>query len=436
MSKLTTARHKETLDDIKHVLTSVAKIVSEMTGIQLGEKQFPMVESRLRSRMIKCRIEKFRDYLQYLNANKESESEVLISLMTTHHTFFFREFMHFEFLGANVLPKLISEIRARQDKTLRVWSAACSRGQEVYSLAMFLKFHLSRIAPDIKFEVYGTDVDRKSVEFAKNGVYKNDELLQSPSMYMEQNWIKGRGKSSSFSKAKDSLLNFCQFETANLLSCEDFLKKKKFDIIFCRNVFIYFSQEQIVQITKTILKHLNHTGFLFLGMSESLNGLSLNVESKGPSIYQHKMSENNIIPIKHNVEKVSKNTKLLEVLVIDDSPIIHTLLSKVLSHEYGFKITATARNGKEAIEILKSKKFDVITLDMHMPEMDGLSFLREYKVRTSPILIISAINREQADLETQVKELGAKDYVEKPSYDNLAQTGNEIRFKIKTILAA
>nr|HPI39715.1 CheR family methyltransferase [Pseudobdellovibrionaceae bacterium] len=137
----------ETAEVIKSVVQKVSKVVSEMAGIQLGERQHSMVENRLKTRLMRLGIPTFQEYFKYLEKNKESESQALMSLMTTHHTYFFREFSHFEYLLNSGLPQAIERARNRRDKTIHVWSAACSRGQEVYSLAMFFTFHLSKMAP-------------------------------------------------------------------------------------------------------------------------------------------------------------------------------------------------------------------------------------------------------------------------------------------------
>lgn len=419
----------------KQVVLQVSKIVSEMAGIQLGEKQAPMVENRLKSRMIRLQIDSFEEYLDYLNQNKESESQALISLMTTHHTFFFREFTQFEFLLNKGLSRLVQKAKSRGDKTIRIWSAACSRGQEVYSLAMFFKFHLSHMAPDVRFEIWGTDIDPDSVKIAQNAVYKTDELRQSPAMYLEGNWSRGTGTVQHFSKAKNDLVKNCHFSTANLLSCAGFLEKKTFDLIFCRNVFIYFNPDQISEITKSFLKHLDPDGYIFLGVSETLNGLKLDVDPVGPSAYQMKgKSQAASSAVAKKPEAAPAPEKIIEILSIDDSPVIHALVSKILSTDFGFKVTATAKNGKEALEILKTKKFDAITLDMHMPELDGVGFLKEYKDRSAPIVILSSVNRDDMSIAQKALALGASDYVEKPSLENLTQAGNEIRFKIKTLI--
>lgn len=419
----------------KSVVDKVSQVVSEMAGIQLGAKQVPMVENRLKTRMVRLGIRSFEEYLIHLEENRESESQALLSLMTTHHTFFFREFSHFEFILNKALSRLIEMARKRGDKTIHIWSAACSRGQEVYSLAMFFKFHLSHSAPDVRFHIWGTDIDPESVNHAKNGVYKAEELKQSPAMYIDGNWVRGTGNVSDFSKVKDLLIQSCSFGTANLLSCDSFLKGKVFDIIFCRNVFIYFNPDQIKHISNSFMRHLDPQGFLFLGVSETLNGLGLDTELVGPSVYQHKSKvvHKESPPLPAFVKPVPERP--LEILSVDDSPVILTLLGKILTAENGFVQTKTAKNGREAIDILKTKKFDAITLDLHMPELDGLGFLNEYQDRSVPILIVSSVNRDDTSLAQKALSLGASDYVEKPSLENLSQAGNELRSKIKTLIA-
>lgn len=437
----------ESSEIIKSTVEQVSKIVSQMAGIQLGPRQFSMVENRLRTRMLRLEIESFSEYLTYLKQNQEDESLALVSLMTTHHTYFFREFSHFEYLLNKSLDKIVEKSKARGDKKIRIWSAASSRGQEAYSLAMFFKFHLESSYPGIDFEIWGTDIDQESVKHAENGVYKAEELKKSPAMYIGDNWIRGKGEIKDFVKIKQDLKKKCHFQVANLLDCQSFLKDKNFDIIFCRNVFIYFNSEQIKKCTSDFLSHLDHDGFLFLGVSESLNGLSLKVNSTGPSVYQHqKTVVQTINKLKTGLnpgisatpsasafdEAVPEKEKVLQVLCVDDSGAILKLLTRILTKEHGFEVKATAVNGLDALDKIKSQKFDVITLDMHMPELDGIGFLERSKdMDRPPVIIVSSINRDDTSIAQKAIKLGAADYVEKPSLENIAEASNEIRSKLK-----
>jgi chemotaxis response regulator CheB/chemotaxis methyl-accepting protein methylase len=436
----------ESRDVVMAVIREVAGIVSEMSGIQLGERQYSMIESRLKSRIIKLELHTFSRYIKYLKRNLEAESQTLLSLITTHHTYFFREFLHFEYLLNKGLKRLIDRTRARGEKVIRIWSAAASRGQEAYSLAMFFDFHLKAIAPDLTFEIWGTDVDPESIATAKNGVYRVEDLRQSPAMYLQDQWVRGKGDISEFTKAKESLKKKCHFKVENLLKCEGFLNGKMFDLIFCRNVFIYFNPEQIKKITNLMLNHLDPQGLLFLGASETLTGIDVKVESTGTSVYQHRVDvpKDVLSGIKsatayalgRAMKPAEAISRPLEVLCVDDSGVIISLLKKILTKESGFIVKATARNGVEAMEKLRADTFDFITLDLHMPEMDGVTFLKETQfTKRPPVLVISSVNREDLSIGKKALEYGASDYVEKPSLENVAQAGNEIRSKIKSILS-
>lgn len=420
--------------DENNVVQEVAKIVSNIAGIQLGEKQFPMVESRLKSRMLKLAMDTYQEYLAYLKENKEHETEALVSLLTTHHTFFFREFAQFEYILNRKLKDIISEADKRKDKKIRVWSAACSGGHEVYSLAMFLDFHLKHLAPHLDFEIWGTDIDVESVATAKNGVYRTSELNKSPAMYLGSHWIQGKDNVRDFSKVKNSLKSKCHFTTLNLLNADEFKVNNKFDLIFCRNVFIYFNSEQIESISSKLIDKLTPQGAFIIGVSESLYGLNLPIESVGPSVYK----VNNIArkvkePVPVPVEISKPVEKTLNILCVDDSSTIHALLKNVLNAEHGFNIKHKAMNGEEALKLLETEKYDAITLDLHMPIIDGLEFLARRKDKT-PVIIVSAISRDDDSIARKALALGALDYVEKPTRENLVNSGNEIRSKIKSVI--
>jgi len=138
------------------LVEKVASLVHKISGNKLGDKQFFMIETRLRKRMLELGLKDPNEYVKYIDQNLQKESAVLVSLITTHHTFFFREFTHFELLK-KMLPSLVSEAKARGDKLIRVWSAACSRGQEAYSIGMFLEYYLPQIDPSMDYTIFGSD---------------------------------------------------------------------------------------------------------------------------------------------------------------------------------------------------------------------------------------------------------------------------------------
>lgn len=414
-------------------IMSLASEVSQISGVQLGEKQKDMVIQRLRRRMTLLGLSNEVEYIQYYLKNRISEFRELISLFTTHHSYFFREFKHFEILKEQVLPQLIIDARKRADKTIRIWSAACSRGQEVYSLAIFVEQYLNEKASDLNFQIYGTDIDEISVEYSKNAVYSKKEVDSIPQAYQVGNFVRGQGEYSDYVKIHSRLHKQCFFSTANLMDSKTW-PKETFDIIFCRNVFIYFSQEDIEKTSQLFQKKLSKSGYLFLGLTETLNGLSVDMRSAGPSVYTLARPAAAEVKGPSAVLTIPKMNLPKRVLCVDDSPTILALLKQIFTDEQGFKVADTAVNGRDAISKLKLQKYDLITLDIHMPEMNGLEFLKSLQgTNFPPVIVISSVDRQENLLAGEMLKLGAKDYVEKPSLKDFSARRDEILLKARTL---
>jgi chemotaxis protein methyltransferase CheR len=407
----------------------LAREVTRMTGVQLGEKQKSLVQTRLNKRISDLGYRSMEDYQGYYEQNENNEIQHIISLLTTHHTYFFREFSHFEHVAEKALPALIPKVRARPDKTLKIWCAASSRGQEVYSLAMFLKHHLALYGPEIKFKILGTDVDEQSVRIARNGVYPRREILGAPLAYVANHWARGTGDIADFVKARASLRDHVVFEQSNLLDPTDKFDGQKFDLIFCRNVFIYFTPEQIQSSTRMLLNHLHPWGYFFIGISETLNGLGFDLKSEGPSIYRFPDALK-----KDAAPAAVPPARPLRVFCIDDSPSIHSLLKQILKKDSGFEIVGTAVNGLDAARKLAGlADVDVVTLDIHMPEQNGIEYLeKNFSGKHPPVVMLSSVSRDQSELAFKSLKLGASDFVEKPALNQLQERGEEIRAKLKS----
>lgn len=441
----------------KNVIDAACAIVEKATGVQFGAKQMKMVESRLRRHLSELGLD-FSNYLPYLRENEEKEKEALISLLTTHHTYFFREFVHFEYVES-VLTAIKENVLKRGGDKIEVWSAACSRGQEVYSLAMHLEAHLM----GFPYRILGTDVDKDSVKIASNGVYKYEEIKEVPLSYLGNHWARGTGNISDYVKVKKSLRDHCDFQPGNLLDLHA-VENQKFDLIFCRNVFIYFTLDQVKQITEKLKNHLHPGGILIIGLSESLHGLNLNLKAVGPSVYQleervvalskEKPSQRPSPTLSHsnpkptNIEPVrplggspkdvheenpSSQPAVLRVVCIDDSNSILALMKKILVKEKGFEVVGTAENGKIGAEKVKELKPDLVTLDLHMPTCGGIEYLEQFqKPDWPPVIVVSSVNREDTDLAQKALKLGASDYVEKPALNNLKERAEELYAKLRT----
>lgn len=420
----------------ERAIAEINGIVAGLTGVQLNERHFAMVASRLRRRLTELGLGSIPEYLTYLRSHSISENPKLVGLLTTHHTYFFREFSHFDHIKNNIFPSFVTELKKRADKKLKIWAVACSRGQEVYSLAMYLDLHLRKAHPDLSFSILGTDVDPTSIEIARNGVYLRSDLKEAPLSLTANHWVKGTGDIDAYVKARQSLRGYCEFEVGNLLELrEGSHPKGPFDIIFCRNVFIYFNNEQIKQFTEQLLHRLTASGHLFIGTSESLVGLKLPIENAGPSIYRRKTTE---APSRTTrVERPAEATppapapRPIRVLCVDDSPSILTLLKRILSADHGFEVVGTAANGLEAEQQVKALNPDLVTLDIHMPEQTGIEYLeKNYRAGHPPVVMVTSVSRENADLAGTALRLGATDYVEKPALSQLERSSEEIRNKL------
>ncbi|MFN8369270.1 MAG: CheR family methyltransferase [Bacteriovoracaceae bacterium] len=429
-------KHVHASWDINTLSDHISQIIEKESGNVLGKNQSSMVINRLKKRLIDLGDLSPDEYFNHLNKNHQSEVSYLISLMTTHHTFFFREFSHFEYLLKN-LDNIVNNLKSRNETKLKILSAACSRGQEVYSLAMFFNYHLKNF-PGITFEIIGTDIDPESVKIANNGVYSYSEVKSIPQMYLQDNWQRGTGEISRFAKVKSNLKNHCNFKTMNLLKTEEVLTGQKFDIILCRNVFIYFDLSDVEKIVGNFRKYLHKNALFITGLSESLKSIDIQKQTLAPSIYCFD-SEAKVIPINKNIiEQQSKNTitslipKPIKILAVDDSTSILSLLTKIFSNDPDFQLVGTAKNGLEAQEFLAKNKVDAMTLDIHMPQMDGVEYLKKnYKKGHPHVIVVSSASREDTRYAQETLKNGACDFVEKPALNNITERADEIKNKIK-----
>ncbi len=430
-------------DTLSQIIEEVSRIVTRETGNHLNQSHEIMIGSRLTKRIHELGLQTQEEYLQHLRTHEVEEVPALVSLITTHHTYFFREFFHFEFLLSEGLQKMIDGARKEGRKKLRIWSAACSKGQEVYSLSMFLSHHLPVLAPDFTFEVFGSDVDQQCVTHAKNGVYLWSDLKSCPSVYLGKNWTRGTGDIAQFVKANSEMKNRCHFHVNNLAQLQGSYLQEGFDLVFCRNVFLYFSPPQIRSITENLFRYIKPHGYLMVGLSESLNDLKLPIVSKGPAIYQHKLKDTPLnSPAKTTAAAPTAPLRsvapampaIKKVICVDDSPTVLKILQMILVKEHGFEVVATAKSGLDAQDKMKTLKADLMTLDIHMPEMGGLEYLRQnFKPGHPPVLIVSSVQRDDKALADEAIKLGASDFVEKPNMSQMKECGDEIRTKLKLL---
>ena len=247
-------------------------LVYRQIGIDLRVTKKAMLESRLQSRLVHHDMSNFGDYFQLLHSEPE-EMKVMLDLLTTNETFFFRENNHFEFLKAHVLPELRSS-------NIRVWSGACSSGEEVYSLAMVLDDHLLSGS----WELIGSDVSHRMIEKARGGHYIMQRHEGIPDSFLKRYCLRGVGSQDGTLLIRPELRNRISFQNVNLKNPLPNLGH--FDVIFLRNVLIYFDQQTKGEIVERVAMQLKSGGYLFISHTENLQGIDVPLKMVRPSIFR------------------------------------------------------------------------------------------------------------------------------------------------------
>jgi len=255
----------------------ICLLATEYAGIQLLDRgKEDMVYGRLARRLRALKLASFHDYIALLNsAQGKSEFGHFINALTTNLTAFFRENHHFEHLASVVLPKLIQ--RNANTKRIRIWSAGCSSGEEPYSIAMTVA---ETVAKDWDVKILATDLDTNMVEHGQRGVYAQSRLSGISQARLRRWMMKGR---SGDGRVKEGLRQMIHFRQLNLL--HDWPMQGPLDVIFCRNVIIYFDNETKEKLAKRYAQLLHEDGTLFIGHSETLFKVSDAFSLIGKTIY-------------------------------------------------------------------------------------------------------------------------------------------------------
>jgi len=253
--------------------------IYEAAGITLSEGKKALVSGRLEKRLRHHRVKSFGEYFELLNQQRDpSEFQIAVDLLTTNETYFFREMKHFELLREHA-----ATARA-EGRALRVWSAACSSGEEVYSIAMVLADVLGLDSGRTPWEVLGTDISTRVLRRAGFGHYPVERTTHIPPQYLQRFCLKGTGVQAGTLLVQRSLRERVTFMHANL---DRPLPPRlgSFDLIFLRNVMIYFNAETKRRVVARLLPQLKQDGTLLIGHSETLNDLGVGVRIVSPSVY-------------------------------------------------------------------------------------------------------------------------------------------------------
>jgi chemotaxis protein methyltransferase CheR len=256
------------------------EIVYKEAGIKLSDVKKVLVQSRLLKRLRELKIVSFSDYYDYLIANYETEKINFINLITTNKTDFFREKDHFEFMKDVILP----DIERKNLTELRIWSAGCSSGEEPYTIAMVIKeYFKNKKSPEIL--ILATDIDTQVLEKAKSGLYSEEHISPVEEKYIKSYFFKEVINGEIYYRIRESLKECVYFRRLNLLQ-EQYPMKRQFDIIFCRNVIIYFDRDSQRKLFDKFYNYLKDDGYLLIGHSENITNVTDKFILHGRTIYR------------------------------------------------------------------------------------------------------------------------------------------------------
>lgn len=263
-------------------------IIYKRCGIYFTENKMYLIETRLRNRLEVKQLNSYDDYVNYLNYNGsgEKETQKMIDCIVTNETSFYRDVPQLETFKTKILSKIIEDKKKSGDRTIRVWSAACSTGEEPYTLAMILAENVP-INLGWTVEVYGSDISENVLESSRRAIYGEYAFKTTP----ESQKLKYFTKTGNVYQLKDFIKKMVKFKKLNLYSMFETKAMSGMDVIFCRNVLIYFNDYSKKRVLGHLYDCLNKDGFLVLGSAESLHSITRLFKPgsfKGSLAYQKK----------------------------------------------------------------------------------------------------------------------------------------------------
>ena len=257
-------------------------LIRDLTGIKLSDSKRQMVYRRVSSRLRALDIGSFKEYCRYLRTGDEAELEKFCNVVTTNLTSFFRESHHFDYLATKILPEII-ERKESGVRRLRIWSAGCSTGEEPYSIAITLKDAMPELHRwDAR--ILATDLDSNVVAAGRAGVFAFKRVEELSSATLKRWFLTGRDENEQVVKVRHELQELITFKELNLM--HDWPMRGLFDVIFCRNVIIYFDKAIQKVLIQRYAQILEEGGYLVLGHSESLFNVSARFDLLGKTVYR------------------------------------------------------------------------------------------------------------------------------------------------------
>ncbi len=260
----------------------ISALVYGIAGINLPDHKKELVKARLGKRLRVLELNSYRDYIAYIEADKSGRELVnMLDAISTNLTSFFREPAHFKYMGDEIIP----EILKKPDKKIRIWSAGCSTGEEPYTMGIYLKTCFSDICGwDAK--ILATDINSTVLDYARKGEYTESRLKNVAAQVRQRCFDCIQHQAPRIYRVKEEIKNLVTFARLNLL--DHWPMRGGFDMIFCRNVMIYFDKPTQKRLINRFWEMLRPGGTLFIGHSESLTGTDHRFKYRQPTIYRKK----------------------------------------------------------------------------------------------------------------------------------------------------
>lgn len=271
---------KMTNDDFNRL----SDFIFKQSGIKMPPVKKIMLQSRLQKRLKELNITSFNEYADYVFSKEGQRNEIIhmLDVVSTNKTDFFREPVHFDYLTNDILQNFINKNPV--NKNLKVWSAGCSSGEEPYTIAIVLNEFKQKV-PGFNFSITGTDISSQILQKAASAIYKEDRIINIPLELKRKYFLRSKDREQKTVRVTKELRNYTKYSRLNFMDTSYNLPEM-FDVIFCRNVLIYFNRETQEQVINKLCLKLKSGGYLFIGHSESILGMNLPLEQIKPTIFR------------------------------------------------------------------------------------------------------------------------------------------------------
>ncbi len=265
----------------------LSSFIYDELGIKMSDGKKTMLSGRLSRRLRALDLDSYTEYCDFIlsPAGMEQELVHLISAVTTNKTDFFREETHFDYLTQTGIPTLEQKQQFDKRRKFKIWSAGCSTGEEPYTMAMVLA-EVKAKSLNFDYDILATDISRRVLDVCQRAVYPLDQAKPVAATYRKKYLLKGRDRRNPQVRIVPELRRKVRFGRLNFMA-DDFGLPEKVDVIFCRNVIIYFDKQTQEILMRKFCRYLNRGGYLFLGHSESLHGYDTPLQQVAPTVYRY-----------------------------------------------------------------------------------------------------------------------------------------------------